>query len=162
MRGQVGLDFWLMLDCWMSLDTNYAIRLAHGAQAYGLKWLEEALPPDDYWGYAELRRRAPRVCSSPPANTRRPDGIPAFARDGLLRHHPTRRRLVRRDHRVDQDLGSADAHSALVVPHGSSVYSYHFVVTRHNSPFAEFLMMARPPTGSCRCSPRCCSTNRSR
>jgi L-rhamnonate dehydratase len=36
----------------------------------------------------------------------------------------------------------ADAHSALVVPHGSSVYSYHFVVTRTNSPFAEFLMMA--------------------
>ena len=36
----------------------------------------------------------------------------------------------------------ADAKSVLVVPHGSSVYSYHFVVTRHNSPFAEFLMMA--------------------
>lgn len=30
----------------------------------------------------------------------------------------------------------------MVIPHGSSVYSYHFVVTRHNSPFAEFLMMA--------------------
>ena len=30
----------------------------------------------------------------------------------------------------------------LVVPHGSSVYSYHFVVTRTSSPFAEFLMMA--------------------
>ena len=36
----------------------------------------------------------------------------------------------------------ADAHKVLVVPHGSSVYSYHFVLTRHNSPFAEFLMMA--------------------
>jgi L-rhamnonate dehydratase len=36
----------------------------------------------------------------------------------------------------------ADARGKLVVPHGSSVYSYHFVVTRHNSPFAEFLMMA--------------------
>ena len=36
----------------------------------------------------------------------------------------------------------ADAHGKLVVPHGSSVYSYHFVITRHNSPFAEFLMMA--------------------
>lgn len=35
----------------------------------------------------------------------------------------------------------ADAHGALVVPHGSSVYSYHFVLTRTNSPFAEFLMM---------------------
>jgi L-rhamnonate dehydratase len=29
----------------------------------------------------------------------------------------------------------------MVIPHGSSVYSYHFVVTRTNSPFAEFLMM---------------------
>jgi len=36
----------------------------------------------------------------------------------------------------------ADAHGKLVVPHGSSVYSYHFVITRHNSPFSEFLMMA--------------------
>jgi L-rhamnonate dehydratase len=36
----------------------------------------------------------------------------------------------------------ADAKGKLVVPHGSSVYSYHFVATRSNSPFAEFLMMA--------------------
>ena len=36
----------------------------------------------------------------------------------------------------------ADARGIMVVPHGSSVYSYHFVITRHNSPFAEFLMMA--------------------
>jgi hypothetical protein len=34
----------------------------------------------------------------------------------------------------------------MVVPHGSSVYSYHFVITRHNSPFAEFLMMHPGPT----------------
>jgi L-rhamnonate dehydratase len=30
----------------------------------------------------------------------------------------------------------------LVVPHASGVYSYHFVITRHCSPFSEFLMMA--------------------
>ena len=36
----------------------------------------------------------------------------------------------------------ADARGVMVIPHGSSVYSYHFVTTRHNSPFAEFLMMA--------------------
>jgi L-rhamnonate dehydratase len=28
-----------------------------------------------------------------------------------------------------------------VVPHGSSVYSYHFVATQPDTPFAEFLMM---------------------
>jgi L-rhamnonate dehydratase len=36
----------------------------------------------------------------------------------------------------------ADSRGVMVIPHGSSVYSYHFVITRHNSPFAEFLMMA--------------------
>ncbi len=35
----------------------------------------------------------------------------------------------------------ADSYGAMVVPHDSSMYSYHFVVTRTNSPFAEFIMM---------------------
>jgi L-rhamnonate dehydratase len=60
MRNRVGENFWLMLDCWMSLDLEYATRLATKAQAFGLKWIEEALSPDDYWGYAALRRNVPR------------------------------------------------------------------------------------------------------
>src|SRR3546814_14831684 len=47
-------------DCRMSLDLNYATRLAVGAHEYGLKWIEEALPPDDYWGYAALRNNVPK------------------------------------------------------------------------------------------------------
>src|SRR3569833_2461097 len=60
MRSRVGDDFWLMYDCWMSLDVPYATCLAHAAHEYGLKWIEECLSPDDYWGYAELRRNVPR------------------------------------------------------------------------------------------------------
>src|SRR5262249_15531590 len=60
MREAVGPDFWLVIDCWMSLDTAYAIKFAKKAAAYDLKWLEEALSPDDYWGYTELRRAAPK------------------------------------------------------------------------------------------------------
>ena len=143
MRQRVGDDFWLMFDCWMSLDLEYATRFAAAAQPYGLKWIEEALPPDDYWGYAELRRNVPR---------------------GMLvttgEHEATRwgfRLLLEMQccDIVQPDVGwcggmtelikisnLADAHGKLVVPHGSSAYSYHFVITRHNSPFAEFLMMA--------------------
>ena len=143
MRGKVGPDFWLMLDCWMSLDLNYAIRLATKAQEYGLKWIEEALSPDDYWGYADLKRSAPR---------------------GMLvttgEHEATRwgfRMLLEMEccDIIQPDVGwcggmtellkigaLADSRGVLVIPHGSSVYSYHFVITRHNSPFAEFLMMA--------------------
>jgi L-rhamnonate dehydratase len=143
MRSRTGDDFWLMFDCWMSLDLNYALRLAHGAARFGLKWIEEALLPDDYWGYAELRRKAP---------------------PGMLittgEHEATRwgfRMLLEMGCAdiLQPDVGwcggltelmrisaLADARGVLVVPHGSSVYSYHFVVTRHNSPFSEFLMMA--------------------
>lgn len=143
MREEVGDGFWLMLDCWMSLDLNYATCLAQRAKAYDLKWIEEALPPDDYWGYAALRRQIP------------PD-IAVTAGE----HESTRwgfRLLLDMEccDIIQPDVGwcggltelmkisaLADAHGVLVVPHGSSVYSYHFVATRHNSPFAEFLMMA--------------------
>jgi L-rhamnonate dehydratase len=143
MRAKVGPDFWLMLDCWMSLDLNYSIKLARRAQDYGLKWIEEALSPDDYWGYAELKRNAPR---------------------GMLvttgEHEATRwgfRMLLEMGccDIIQPDVGwcggmtelqkiaaLADSRGVMVIPHGSSVYSYHFVITRHNSPFAEFLMMA--------------------
>jgi L-rhamnonate dehydratase len=142
MREKVGDDFWLMLDCWMSLDLEYATRLAHGAAEYNLKWIEEALPPDDYWGYAKLKKQVPPkmlVTTGEHEATRwgfkllldmecadilQPDvgwcgGITELMKISAM----------------------ADANGALVVPHGSSVYSYHFVVTRTNSPFAEFLMM---------------------
>ncbi|MFG6206135.1 L-rhamnonate dehydratase [Pseudomonas retamae] len=143
MREKVGTDFWLMFDCWMSLDLNYATRLAKGAAEFGLKWIEEALAPDDYWGYAALRKNVP---------------------NGMLvttgEHEATRwgfRMLLEMGccDIIQPDVGwcggitelikisaLADAHNAMVVPHGSSVYSYHFVITRTNSPFAEFLNMS--------------------
>jgi L-rhamnonate dehydratase len=143
MRGRTGDDFWLMYDCWMSLDLNYAVKLAHAAAEYGLKWIEEALLPDDYWGYAELRRNVP---------------------GGMLvttgEHESTRwgfRMLLEMECAdiLQPDVGwcggitelrkisaLADERGVLVVPHGSSVYSYHFVITQHNSPYSEFLLMA--------------------
>ncbi|HEX8711574.1 MAG TPA: L-rhamnonate dehydratase [Terracidiphilus sp.] len=144
MREKVGADFWLMYDCWMSLDVNYATKLATRAwEESRLKWIEEALPPDDYWGYAELRRNVP--CGQ-------------LVTTG--EHEATRwgfRMLLEMECAdiLQPDVGwcggitelikisaLADARGVLVVPHGSSVYSYHFVVTRHNSPFTEYLMMA--------------------
>ncbi|MFK4762321.1 L-rhamnonate dehydratase [Microbacterium sp. ZW T5_45] len=141
MREKVGDDFWLMYDCWMALDVDYATRLAHAASDYGLKWLEEALIPDDYWGYAELRKRAP---SSMMITT----GEHEATRWGFRQLLETGVDLIQPDvgwcggiTELIKISALADAHGTMVVPHGSSVYSYHFVVTRTNSPFAEFLMM---------------------
>jgi len=142
-RARTSADFWLMYDCWMSLNLNYAVRLAHGAAAAGLKWIEEALPPDDYWGYAELRRQAPPgmlVTTGEHEATRW--GFRMLLEMGCAD-------IIQPDvnwcggiTELIKISALADARGVLVVPHGSSVYSYHFVITRHNSPFAEFLMMA--------------------
>ncbi|WP_216093870.1 L-rhamnonate dehydratase [Streptomyces abyssalis] len=143
MRERVGDDFFLACDCWMSMDVPYATRLGHRLDGLGVRWIEEALPPDDYWGYAELRR-------SLPPGMLTSTGEHEAGRLGF-------RLLLEMDCAdiLQPDVGwcggltelvkisaLADAHGKLVVPHGSSVYSYHFVITRHNSPFAEFLMMA--------------------
>ncbi len=142
-RAAVGDDFFLAYDCWMALDLPYALRLAEGLRASGFKWLEEALPPDDYWGYAELRRRSP------------PGLLIATGEHEAGRHGF--RMLIDMEccDIVQPDVGwcggltellkiaaYADAHGVAVVPHGSSVYSYHFVVTRPSTQFAEFLMMS--------------------
>lgn len=141
MREKVGDEFWLMYDCWMSLDVEYATRLAHAAAEHGLKWIEEALIPDDYWGYAELRKRAPSTVMIT-------TGEHEATRWGFRQLLETGVDLIQPDvgwcggiTELIKISALADAHGTMVVPHGSSVYSYHFVVTRTNSPFAEFLMM---------------------
>lgn len=142
-RAAVGEDFFLAYDCWMALDLEYAARLAAGLRPYSFKWIEECLPPDDYRGYAELRRRVPFGLLV--ATGEHEAGLLGF------------RLLIDMGccDIVQPDVGwcggltelrriadYAEANGVLVVPHGSSVYSYHFVATRRGSPFAEFLMMA--------------------
>lgn len=135
-------DFFLAFDCYMSLDVPFALRLAEGVAELGFRWIEECLPPDDYWGYAQLRRHAPEqllVTTGEHEATRwgfrlllemgcadilQPDVCWCGGLTELLRI---------------ADL--AAEHGIPVVPHGSSVYGYHFLATRADSPFGEFLMM---------------------
>ncbi|MGU3493496.1 L-rhamnonate dehydratase [Xanthobacteraceae bacterium A53D] len=147
MRNKVGKDFWLMQDCWMALDVEYATRFSNIAwNEMGLKWTEEALPPDDYWGYAQLKKNAPKghlITTGEHEATRW--GFRMLLEMGCAD-------IIQPDvgwcggiTELSKITALADAAGVMVVPHGSSVYSYHFVITRHNSPFAEFLMMHPVP-----------------
>ena len=60
-RRSVGPDFPLMVDCYMSLTVNYAIRLAHACEHLNIHWWEEVLSPDDTEGYREIKRACPFV-----------------------------------------------------------------------------------------------------
>ncbi len=58
-RATIGTDVELMLDCWMALDVEFAVRQAERLRQYDLKWMEDSLIPDDFDGFAEMRRRLP-------------------------------------------------------------------------------------------------------
>jgi L-rhamnonate dehydratase len=58
-RETVGNDVELMLDCWLSMDVEYTVRLAEMVRPYGLKWLEDYVRSDDSAGYAVVRERVP-------------------------------------------------------------------------------------------------------
>ena len=143
-RAAVGPDFPLSLDCYMALTVPYAIKLGNALKDHGIKWMEEFLPPDDYEGYKEVKR--------------------ALAGSGVLlstaEHEYTRygfRKLIE-DRSVDilqpditwlggltearRVVAMASAYDVLVVPHGSSVYSYHLQYAFANCPVAELINLS--------------------
>ena len=142
-REKVGDDFPLMLDCYMALTVPYTIQLARALQPYKLKWIEEFLPPDDYDGYSEVKQ--------------------ALAGSVLLttaEHEYTRygfRELIKRRcvdilqpditwiggiTEAKRVVSMAAAYDILVIPHGSSVYSYHLQYAFTNCPLAEFINLS--------------------
>ena len=58
-RQQVGLEFPLMVDCYMALTVPYTIELCKRIDKEvpgGVKWVEEFLQPDNYNGYSQVHQ----------------------------------------------------------------------------------------------------------
>lgn len=144
-RERCGPDFDLMLDCYMALDVPYTIDLANAVRPYRVRWIEEALPPDDYDGHARIKAACPWQRFS--------TGEHEYTRYGF-------RELITRSNLdiLQPDLGwvggiteakkiaaMAQAYDLPVIPHGSGVFSTHFQMASSNGPFQEVLAMS--PTG---------------
>jgi len=141
-REAVGPDFDLMLDCYMALDVPYTIDLANAVRPYRVRWIEEALPPDDYDGHARVKAACPWQ--------RFTTGEHEYTRYGF-------RELILRSciDILQPDLtwvggvtearkiaAMAAAFDIPVVPHGSGVFSSHFQMAFANTPFQEVLAMS--------------------
>ena len=75
-RETVGPDVELMVDAggsdaYWPHGYKWALRTAHMLANYDVVWFEEALPPDDLAGFAELRRHAPLPIATGEVFTRR-------------------------------------------------------------------------------------------
>lgn len=142
LRSKCGKEFMLAFDCWMALDPSYALQLIAAIESHDFDWIEECLPPDDFDGYAKLVRER----SHPIRIT---TGEHEYSRWGFETLLNTGVDIIQPDVNWCGGLtellkikAMASAKNRLVVPHGSSVYSYHFSIASDCTPFSEFLMMA--------------------
>lgn len=135
-------EFFLAFDCYMSLDVPYAITLARAIEDLRFKWLEEFLLPDDYWGYAAVREAvSPGILTTTGEHEATTWGFRLLLERGCADILQPDVNWCGGMTELVRIADMARRHGVPIVPHGSSVYSYHFVVTRPETPFAEFLMM---------------------
>ncbi|MGH2728516.1 MAG: L-rhamnonate dehydratase [Actinomycetota bacterium] len=140
-------DFFLAVDCYMALDVAYAADLIEALAPLEYRWLEEALPPDDYWGYAEIRRLARgKILAATGEHEATRWGFRLLLEMGCAD-------IIQPDvlwcgglTELTRIADIASEHKAVLVPHASSVYAYHFLASRPEPSLAEFVMVQ--PTGN--------------
>jgi L-alanine-DL-glutamate epimerase-like enolase superfamily enzyme len=57
-REAVGDEIDIMLDCWMSWDVPYTVKMAELLAEYDPRWLEEPVLPDKIDSYAQIRAQS--------------------------------------------------------------------------------------------------------
>jgi len=142
-RESVGPDFRLMIDCYMALTVPYTIRLIRAIEPFNVYWIEEFLPPDDYDGYEEVKRAVGEKILLT-------TGEHEYTRYGF------RQLIAKKCADILQPdvnwvggltearriVAMAAAYDIPVIPHGSSVFSYHLQIAFTNCPWGEFLNMS--------------------
>ena len=144
-RDAIGPGFPLMVDCYMSLDVPYAIRLAEVCKPLDIYWWEEVLSPDDVEGYRQIKQAHPTLKWT--------TGEHEYTRFGFRRLIEERSLDI-----VQPDVmwvggltellriaAHASAYDLPVIPHGSGPYSYHFITSQTGPAFCEYV--AASPDG---------------
>jgi L-rhamnonate dehydratase len=136
-RETVGDGIDIMADAYLGWTLDYAKRMLSLLEPFNLRWLEEAVIPDDIHGYAELKR-AGRI---PIAGGEHEFTIYGFrelleARAVDYIQFDTNR--VGGITQARKISALAEAHSIPVIPHAGQMHNYHVVMASLNSPMAEF------------------------
>ena len=144
-RAAVGPDYPLMVDCYMSLTVNYAIRLAEAAKPLNIHWWEEVLSPDDDDGYREIKRAHPTLKWTTAEHEYTRYGFRQLISERLVDILQPDVMWVGGLTEVLRIAAHAAAYDTPVVPHGSGPYSYHFIASQTGPAFCEYV--AASPDG---------------
>lgn len=139
-REAFGGDRDIMVDAWMTWDVEYTLRMAERLARYGVRWIEEPLPPDDLEGMAFLRSQIkPMLLATGEHEYTRwgfKELMDRSAADVLQPDVTWSGGITE----VRKICALAAAHSLPVIPHIGGCFSYHLVMAHTNCPMAEYQM----------------------
>jgi L-alanine-DL-glutamate epimerase-like enolase superfamily enzyme len=135
-RDAVGPEIDVMADAYMGWSLDYAKRMLPLLEPFNLRWLEEAVIPDDAQGYAALKAygRVP-IAGGEHAFTLHEfrDLLEARALD-VIQFDTNRVGGISQARKI---AALAEAYQVPVVPHAGQMHNYHVVMASLNSPIAE-------------------------
>ena len=146
-RETVGDEIDIMADAYMGWSLDYAKRMMRLIEPFNLRWLEEAIIPDDIHGYAELKRfGATPIAAGEHEHTIY--GFRQMIEAKALDYIQFDTNRVGGISAARKIQALAEAHSIPVVPHAGQMHNYHVVMASLNSPMAEYFPQVNVEVGN--------------
>ncbi|MEX0926095.1 MAG: enolase C-terminal domain-like protein, partial [Dehalococcoidia bacterium] len=146
-REQVGDEVEIAVDAWMSMNSEYVVRLAEALRPYRIKWLEDYLLPEDMDGYFRVRQRVPWQTLATGEHWYSVHPFALAASHGLVDIFQPDLSWVGGVTAGVKICHLAEAHGLSVIPHASSNYPYgqHLAYSMAAVPWAERSEGVAPP-----------------
>ena len=136
-REVIGYDTDLMADAYMGWTLDYAKRMLPLIEPFQLRWLEEAVIPDDTRGYKELKAYG-RVPIAGGEHEFTVFGFRDLLEANALDYIQFDTNRVGGISQARKISALAESFQVPVVPHAGQMHNFHVVMASLNSPIAEF------------------------
>lgn len=146
-REVVGWEVDIMADAYMGWTLDYARRMIPLLEPFGLRWLEEAVIPDDIHGYAALKAMG-RIPIAGGEHEFTLYGFRELLEAKAVDYIQFDTNRVGGITQARKIAALAEAHSVPVVPHAGQMHNYHIVMASLNSPMAEFFPIVDVEVGN--------------
>ena len=146
-REAVGDEIDVMADAYMGWTLDYAKRMLPLLVPFHLRWLEEAVIPDDIHGYAELKSYG-RVPIAGGEHEFTLYGFRELLEAKAVDYIQFDTNRVGGITQARKIAALAEAHSVPVIPHAGQMHNYHIVMASLNSPMAEYFPIVDVEVGN--------------
>ena len=136
-REVIGYGVDLMVDAYMGWTLDYAKRMLPRLEGFNIRWLEEAVIPDDTRGYKTLKSYG-RVPIAGGEHEFTIFGFRELLEADALDYIQFDTNRVGGISQARKISALAESFQVPVVPHAGQMHNYHVVMASLNSPIAEF------------------------